>query len=192
MAIQELQFKKVTTMLDEVLTPNTVYMYPDSDDTSKLVIAVTDSQGTAFKQTTTVAELDAINARIQSILDAGNATIVSTYADLMAIVAGTENVVKLVYVLDATGDTTVSSGAASYLVNPNSNTIEKLSEFESLDMISTWANLEDKPMSAVADIDDAVAKRHTHANKATLDLLADASGKLTYNGVPVVSIDARW
>lgn len=39
-----------------------------------------------------------------------------------------------------------------------------------------------KPTSAVADIDDAVANRHTHANKAILDLFTDpTSERLVYN-----------
>ncbi|NMB82431.1 MAG: hypothetical protein GYA14_11500 [Ignavibacteria bacterium] len=32
-----------------------------------------------------------------------------------------------------------------------------------------WSRIEDKPVSTVSDIDDAVTKKHTHANKALLD-----------------------
>jgi hypothetical protein len=48
-----------------------------------------------------------------------------------------------------------------------------------------WANINGKPTSTVADIDDAVTKRHVHANAAVLDLLSDNSGELFYNGVTI-------
>jgi hypothetical protein len=52
-----------------------------------------------------------------------------------------------------------------------------------------WASLQNKPTSSVADIDDAVTKRHTHANKATLDLITESGGNMLYNGALPV---ARW
>ena len=52
-----------------------------------------------------------------------------------------------------------------------------------MDINFSWANLSGKPTSSVADIDDAVSKRHAHANKTQLDKIdQDASGNLTYNG----------
>jgi hypothetical protein len=47
-----------------------------------------------------------------------------------------------------------------------------------------WSGLQGKPNSAVADIDDAVTKKHSHPNKTQLDLIGqDAQGNFTYNGV---------
>ena len=39
--------------------------------------------------------------------------------------------------------------------------------------------------TAAAQVADAVGKAHTHANKATLDKLAEADGKLTYDGAEI-------
>lgn len=39
--------------------------------------------------------------------------------------------------------------------------------------------------NTAAQVADAVSKAHTHANKATLDKLAEADGKLTYNGAEI-------
>jgi hypothetical protein len=52
-----------------------------------------------------------------------------------------------------------------------------------------WANLTEKPTSSVADIDDAVSRKHSHANIAQLDKIGeDANGNLTYNGaLPVMA-----
>lgn len=46
----------------------------------------------------------------------------------------------------------------------------------------SWAKLSGAPTSAVKDIDDAVSKRHTHANAVHLDKIGEANGKMTYDG----------
>lgn len=70
------------------------------------------------------------------------ATIVSTYADMLAI---TDLYVgKIVFVVDATADTTVKSGWAQYIYN-NSSKFEKMGEQESLDLILDWNNVLNKP-----------------------------------------------
>ena len=88
-------------------------------------------------------------------------------------------------VLDASGDPTVTAGAATYVYDTVTTTWYKVSESESLDVVLDWANFQNKPTSAVADIGDAVAKRHSHANKLVLDDVSDASGALAYKGQPV-------
>ena len=49
----------------------------------------------------------------------------------------------IAYVVDATGDSTVKSGGASYIYD-GSNWI-KISEFESMDMIIDWTDIQNKP-----------------------------------------------
>lgn len=49
----------------------------------------------------------------------------------------------------------------------------------------SWAKLSGAPTSAVQDIDDAVTKRHAHANAVHLDKISEADGKMTYNGEAV-------
>jgi hypothetical protein len=92
---------------------------------------------------------------------------------------------QLVLVLNATGDATVAAGAASYVFRNSDNSWIKVSEYEGMDVALTWAAITGKPASAVALIDDAVNKRHDHANKAALDKIGDNAGSMTYDGQPV-------
>ena len=97
-----------------------------------------------------------------------------------------------VYTLDATGDATVTSGGALYLYNPSvigqPGYVEgqewiKLSEQESMDVIIDWDNIQNKPSSTIAEIDAAVAAKHTHDNKLILDKFDESiGGEVTYNG----------
>ena len=50
-----------------------------------------------------------------------------------------------------------------------------------------WAVITGKPTSDVTDIDDAVAKRHEHANKAQLDKVGEADGVMTYDGAKMAT-----
>jgi hypothetical protein len=51
-----------------------------------------------------------------------------------------------------------------------------------MDLIVNWADIQNKPTSSVADIDDAVTKKHTHTNKTQLDKVGeDGNGYFTYN-----------
>jgi hypothetical protein len=54
-----------------------------------------------------------------------------------------------------------------------------------MDLVLSWSNLLNKPVSTVTQIDAAVAATHTHDNKALLDSFSVASGQLTIDGVPV-------
>jgi len=115
------------------------------------------------------------------------------YARNQYIAPGTTSTTaKYVYVISAnTGsnglyDNTVASGGATYLYNPAVGYTSwiKISEAESLDVTVDWADITNRPTSSVADIDDAVSLRHSHANKTQLDNISeDANGLLTYNGV---------
>jgi len=49
--------------------------------------------------------------------------------------------------------------------------------------ISTeWDEIAGKPSSSATDIDDAVAKKHTHTNKSVLDKFTEVSGDILYDG----------
>lgn len=100
----------------------------------------------------------------------------------------------LVLSLDATADTTVLSGAALYIYQLSTTTWHKVSEFESLDVTLTWASIQNKPTSLVADIDDAVAKRHVHANSTTLDKIGENADGITFDGNNVAAFiaNAAW
>lgn len=66
-----------------------------------------------------------------------------------------------VYVTNATGDSTVASGGATYLFNPTNSTWIKTSEAESMDVSVNWASITGKPTSSAAQIDAAVAASHS-------------------------------
>ena len=88
-----------------------------------------------------------------------------------------------VYVVNATGDSTANSGGAEYMWRSSTSAWIKLSEAESQDLVLAWANITGKPSSGVAAIDDAVAKRHSHANATQLDKIGeDGAGNVTYGG----------
>lgn len=90
-----------------------------------------------------------------------------------------------VWVVDASGDTTVTAGAAEYIWTGTA--WAKLSEAESLDVTVTWSNISGKPTSAVVDIDNAVALKHSHIGKnigyfsATVGDNTNTSFTLTHN-----------
>lgn len=50
-----------------------------------------------------------------------------------------------------------------------------------------WAVITGKPKSTVDDIDDAVAKKHAHANSAQLDKVGEADGNLTYDSKAIAT-----
>ena len=102
-----------------------------------------------------------------------------------------ENIIVLV--TDATADTTVTAGGATYVYDVAKTTWKKIGETESMDLILSWDNINGRPTSDVADIDDAVTKRHTHANKALLDKVdEDENGDFTYGGVhPKIHLDSE-
>jgi hypothetical protein len=139
---------------------------------------ITDASGNAknWSNTTRVNEL--VNAAI------GQLSTIQIVADITArdALGLTEN--AFVLVLDASGDPTVAGGNALYAWEFATTTWHKLAEFESLDVVIDWTDVQNRPTSAVADIDDAVAKRHDpHTNRAQIDKIGeDANAAPTYDG----------
>ncbi len=98
-----------------------------------------------------------------------------------------------VWVLDATADATVNSGAAQYIYVSTETGWVKTAETESMDVVVQWGNVQ-----GTEAVQDAVAKKHEHANKALLDgiVLDEAAGTVTiggktyYSGRQVVVLEA--
>jgi hypothetical protein len=125
--------------------------------------------------------------------------ITTEFADITALGTGASGVEvgQLVMVTDASADTTVASGWAIYRkrvdtepasldytkVNGADAGWQKIAESESIDVTVQWDNISGKPSSTPAEIDQAVTDDHTHANKATLDLITfnSTSNNLAYN-----------
>jgi hypothetical protein len=161
--------------------PNTLYFIAPTGATGELQIVLSSNDGSAARHTITKAETQDL---ITSAIKAANAILYA--ADITARNALSLSANAMVYVADATGDSTVKSGAALYFYDSSKQTYTKVAEYESMDLVITWDIIQGKPTSAVADIDAAVAKAHTHANEAQLDKIGeDSDGNLTYNGKTV-------
>jgi hypothetical protein len=174
------------TALPGVLVANAIYAIPVSGNPSLVELFITNAAGTAARHVLNEADVAAMIAA--SAAGGGQLTIVNDIAARDALLPLTA--AKWVYVIDATGDATVTAGGATYLYNPNTTSWVKASESESMDLVMSWVNLTGKPTSSVADIDDAVTKRHTHANALQLEKIGeDVGGSMTYDGAPV---GANW
>lgn len=179
-------FKEVT--LPGVLEANAIYFVAPASKPDYVEIYVTTQDGVSRR---VLNETD-----IQTLIDTAIAGIGPTLRVVDDITARdalnpTENVIVLV--IDAVGDSTVTSGGATYVYSITSTSWKKIAETESMDLVLQWSNISGRPTSTVSEIDDAVDKAHTHTNKLVLDkLTADADGQLMYDGKhPKVQLDSN-
>lgn len=170
------------TSVPAVMQPDSVYEVYDATS-DQIQHWVVNSSGIAKR---TLIKSD-VAAMITTALGQYNqATVVANIAARNALNPTTS---VNVYVEDATGDATVSSGGAAYIYDlPNAKWV-KTYDAQSIDLQLTWAALQNKPNSTVAQIDAAVAEAHVHANKTLLDQLSDdGQGNLNYAGNPISTI----
>ena len=144
---------------------------------------ITNSMGTARQ----IGNSLMINTLVAAALAnwSGASSQVIIVPDILArdTLADTAETNLMVLVVDATGDATVGSGSALYALDFAATTWYKLAEYESMDVVLDWDDLVNGPTSSAAQIDDAVSKAHSHANKAVLDKLTEsAGGDLLYDG----------
>jgi hypothetical protein len=172
-----IKFSKVTT-LPAVLEGHTMYLVAPVAKPNHLEVYVTSADASAIKR---IVNIDDIQSMINSSISASNAfEIVDNIAARNALSLSGN---KFVLVLDATGDATVASGAATYAWRSSTSAWVKISEYESLDVVVNWSAVQNRPASAVADIDSAVAQRHTHSNFTELGKIGEtAGGDLQYAG----------
>ena len=183
---QQIKFFRETTLPD-TFVPYSIYFITDSESTEHTNIYVSSADGTSARRVMTPADVN--TAIIGALGNINEITVVKDIGERNTI-RDTKPNASYVYVMDATADSTVTAGGATYLFNASADSWVKVSEAESMDVVLNWANIQDKPTSAVADIDEAVAQRHTHANKDVLDKLSeDANGEMLYNNIPV---STRW
>lgn len=173
----QIKFIKATT-LPGTLEPDSFYFIENGTYAESYL---TNTAGVARS----IGNSAMINALASSVVAAANN--MQVVANITARDALAPTSVTLALVLDATGDATVAAGAATYVWDTSgAGAWIKIAEYESMDVVVTWASITGKPTSSVADIDDAVAKRHAHANLTQLDKIGeDANGHLTYDGNPV-------
>lgn len=188
MAEQVYQVRKLTAVPSVPTTPNTVFYVAPTATPNYVEIYVSNAAGDAIKRVINQADVQAmISAAI------GNASKYQVVADIAARNALTDKT-SLVYVKNATGDSTVKSGGATYIYDLATSSWVKTSEAESMDLVFSWANLQDKPTSSVAAIDAAVSNSHTHANKTQLNNISETNGLLAYKGKLVTTTinDDAW
>lgn len=174
------------TALPGTLDANTVYLV--STGANHLELYATGNTADARRILT---ETD-----IQALIDASisGLSAVEIVADIAARDALTLTANAMVLVLDASADSTVTSGAALYAYRQSNDTFTKVAEYESMDVTINWSDIVGRPSSTPAQIDTAVANSHTHANKTQLDQIGQsASGDITYNSREYVrSGTAGW
>lgn len=163
------------------LVANAMYLVAPAGRPNDLEIFVTDSAGTATRGTLTRA---VVTQMINDAFGSGAGGVPNlVVADIAARNALTGMTVgQLVLVLNASADTTVTSGAATYVYRTGP-TWTKISEAESMDVVLNWTAIVGRPTSTAAQIDAAVGASHAHTNKASLDKITeDAQGNLLYGG----------
>lgn len=149
-----------------------------SADTGLFDLYVSSNDGTEARHIISKAE-------IQSLVNTAvaGASNIFVVPDIAARDALAPTVVTQAIVVDATDDTSVALGSATYVYDPVGDAWSKIAEHESMDVVLQWANIQGRPTSTAAEIDDAVSKRHSHANLVSLDKVGeDAGGLLQFNG----------
>lgn len=188
MTEQVYQVRKTTAVPTVPTTPNTVFYVAPTATPNYVEIYISNSAGDALKRVINQSDVQAmINASISNV---------SKYqvVDDIAARDALSDKTSLVYVKDATGDNTIISGGATYIYDSVTSVWVKTSETESMDLVFSWASLQDKPTSSVASIDAAVLNSHTHANKTQLDNISELNGLLSYKGKYVTTTinDDAW
>jgi len=69
--------------------------------------------------------------------------------------------------------------------NPEGNTTDTDWEEDAVGGTTNYDDLTNKPTSSVADIDDAVAKKHSHVNSLVLNKFTEQNDVIFYNGQPI-------
>lgn len=188
--IPSLPIQKVKTLPAAAdLVPNVIYYVRSAENSNLIDLYLTgdkpaDGSPIEVRHIINKGEIqDMINASIAGFT---NIRMFLTIQERDAATASLKRNIMVV-VKDATGDTTVSKGAATYFFDFEGGTgWQKISEYEGLDVKLTWESILNKPVSSVDDIDDAVKRKHSHANAAQLDKIGeDELGRMTYGGAPM-------
>jgi hypothetical protein len=172
------------TALPGTLEPYAMYLIAPPSKPDYVEIYVSNSTGSAVKRVLTDTDIQGmINSSVSGMSG------LQVVADIAARNALSPTTNRLVLVLNATGDNTVASGAATYVYRLATTSWIKISEAESLDAIVNWSNIQGRPTSSASAIDTAVANSHTHSNKTQLDKIGEnGDGFFTYNGnLPVTA-----
>lgn len=173
------------------LEANSLYFVAPVGKPDYVEIYVTDTSGSKAKRVLNEDDIQSlIVSELGSFTGPTELEVFDTIADRDAT---TPDAVSYAYVVDASADATVESGGASYIYNTKSSEWMKTSESESLDLVLDWDNIQGKPSSTPAQIDQAVSQAHTHDNKEFLDKVGEnETGDFTYGGIKVAADSTQW
>lgn len=181
------------TSLPGTLQPNSIYLIAPASDQNHVEVYVTGKTADVVRRTINKTDVQLmIDASGPGGGSANNLVIVATIAERDALTL-TQN--TFVLVTDASADPTVDAGAALYVWNKDTSAYTKIAEYESMDVTISWNDIQGKPTSTPAAIDNAVTNSHTHSNKTELDKIGqDGDGNLTYGGtsVKIAWDSAQW
>lgn len=94
---------------------------------------------------------------------------------------------SMVWVEDASLDSTINSGSAAYVAINIDDKIEWVKIFEAgeIDWELTWRNIKNRPSASPEEIDITVLERHTHDNTYVLDKISENSftHNLVFNNI---------
>lgn len=187
MASHEFKTHRVTELPTPLEAYAVYFVAPTEGNPEYVEIYVTSADGTSARRV--INEQDVNTLVEQKLAGTDEILIVDTISDRAAV---DTTVSKYVYVIDASADTTVTSGGASYLFNTATKDWIKISESESMDLAMTWNSIVNGPSSTAPQIDEAVAAKHNHTNKNSLDKIGeDVEGNFTYGGV-AISGTTKW
>lgn len=172
------------TALPGTLQPHSIYLIAPAARPDFVEMYVTGASAATVKRH--VNSVDVQNMIDAALSGMGGLSVVDNIAARNAL-NPTSNV--MVLVLDASADPNVTSGSATYVYRLSTTTWIKISESESMDLAITWSSITGRPSSSVADIDNAVSLRHSHANLTQLNKIGeDGNGNMTYDGsLPVTA-----
>lgn len=181
----QVKFYKVAS-LPAQMEPNAFYYVENGTYTESYL---TNNAGVAKS----VGNSAMINALVSEALTSWGSTLatLNIVPDIAArntiIVNATTSI--MILVVDASDDITVGSGSALYAYDFTGELTYKIAEYESMDVVLQWDNIEGRPTSTVAQIDNSVALAHEHSNKAVIDKLTEVDGSLRYDGK---GFDPEW
>ena len=163
-----------------VLQAGSIYLHTKTANTADLFVA--NSTGNRVDVVTDAL----INALVDAKLSAFQT--LQVLDDIAARDALTPSEGDQAYVVDASADSTVTSGSAKYVYDGSA--WQKVYEEESLDvnyeaLAIAWTQLTGGPTSSPAQIDSAVTNSHIHTNATVLGGLTEIGGDLGYGGEPV-------
>lgn len=185
--------------LPTTYTPSTMYILKKSES-GFAEVYYTNNDGTALVPGITE---QFITDKFVSLLASGlgQVNIVETIEDRNSI---SKNGNCLIMVIDSRGDEYGSNGTVLYLYHSATLKYYRISVFNSYGDgsqtgsggASNWEELLGRPLSAPAQIDEAVNMAHSHDNKSSLDRIGVTSdGILTVDGrvfANIVMLDGDW